>query len=107
MKKEVIMVQQDKCPLDVLAEMGEQIRNSWIFLHGNAIKKLEKTASLIEKKKGYCILVYEKTEKYPETMLGVTKIDAWYLVQCIKAEDIAYNCRPFNPQDIFFLQMDV
>ena len=44
MKKEVILVPQDKCPLDVLAEMGECTRNSWIFLHDNVVDKLHSTA---------------------------------------------------------------
>ena len=30
MKKEVIIVPEDKCPLDVLAEMGERTANAWI-----------------------------------------------------------------------------
>lgn len=44
MKKEVILVPKDKCPLDVLAEMGERTKNAWIFLHQNATEKLKKTA---------------------------------------------------------------
>ena len=35
MKKEEIIVPKDKCPLDVLSEMGERTKNAWIFLHYN------------------------------------------------------------------------
>ena len=34
----------DKCPLDILSEMGDKTQNAWIFLHRNAFEKLRSTA---------------------------------------------------------------
>lgn len=112
MKKEVIIVPTDKCPLDVLAEMGERIRNSWIFLHENALKKLSKTCNLHhsintvhDADSEY--MQWNATEKFPETVLfySVPNI-TWGKIQCIKATDIAYGTCPSDPEDIFFLKMD-
>ena len=33
MLKEITYVPQDKCPLDVLAEMGAETSDAWIYLH--------------------------------------------------------------------------
>lgn len=43
MKKKVTLVPKDKCPLDVLAEMKERTANAWIFLHHNAVEKLQRS----------------------------------------------------------------
>lgn len=104
MKKEVILVPKDKCPLDVLAEMGERTKNSWIFLHDNAISKLIKTADYIEEDE-YQEIVWHATEKYPATTLDIENGGTWHKVYRIIAEDIAFEHEPQDPEDIFFLKM--
>lgn len=104
MKKEVIIVPKDKCPLDVLTEMGERTKNSWIFLHDNAVSKLEQTADYIEEGE-YRELVWSATEQYPATTLDIEIGGTWHKVYRIMADDIAFEHEPQNPEDIFFLNM--
>ena len=104
MKKEVILVPKDKCPLDVLAEMGERTKNSWIFLHDDAVFKLEITADFIEETE-YRELVWNATEKYPATTLDIEISGTWHMVYRIDADDIAFTDEPQDPEDIFFLKM--
>ena len=112
MKKEVIIVPKDKCPLDVLAEMGERIRNSWIFLHENAYEKLCKTSNIHtttnqmnDAESAY--MKWNATKDYPATVLfcGVPKV-TWGRIQSLTAPDIAYDICPSDPEDIYFLKMD-
>lgn len=112
MKKEVILVPKDKCPLDVLAEMGERIRNSWIFLHENAYQKLSKISDYHSRTNSMndaesALMKWNATEDYPETVLlcDVPKI-TWGKIRSIKATDIAYDISPSDPEDIYFLKMD-
>ena len=105
MKKEVILVPKDKCPLNVLREMGERIRNSWIFLHDDAVRKLETTTDYIEEK-GYQELVWSATEKYSQTTLDIEIVGTWHKVYRIIAEGIAFEYEAQDPEDIYFLKMD-
>lgn len=105
MLKEVIIVPKDKCPLDVLAELGAKTGRSWIFLHKTAIEKLRKTADIYPA--GFCKLMYWKeTERYPSTTIYVenTQTD-WSRVYHINASDIAFDYEPNDPEYLFFLKM--
>lgn len=112
MKKEVILVPKDKCPLNVLAEMGERIRNSWIFLHENAYEKLSKTSDIhsTNNTMNDAELAYMKwnaTEEFPVMILfcDVPSV-TWGRIKSITASDIAYSICPSDPEDIYFLKMD-
>ena len=115
MKKEVIIVPKDKCPLNLLAEMGESIRNSWIFLHENAYERLVNSegakasgVDTLNRNKTIC-LIWEATEEYPKTVVfcEVPPAKGWGKISGIEAEDISYSmiC-PNDPEDIFFLKME-
>lgn len=113
MKKEVITVPKDKCPLDVLAEMGEQIRNSWIYLHSNVYEKLRTichsygTYNRMNDPES-ALFKWHATKDYPETVVfcDVPKGTHWARIQSIKASDIAYDMLPHDPESLFFLKMD-
>ena len=113
MKAEVILVPKDKCPLDKLAEMGESIRNSWIFLHENAYERLLKSegakpsgGDCVNRNKTTCIM-WEATEKFPCTVLycEVPEKNGWGRINAIAASDIAYGGCPVDPKAVFFLKM--
>lgn len=112
MKKEVIIVPKDKCPLDVLAEMGERIRNSWIFLHENAYQKLSKTSdrhhktNVMNDAESAC-MKWNATDDFPETVIfcDVPRV-TWGKIRSIIASDIAYDMCPSDPEDIYFLKME-
>ncbi len=65
MKKEPILVPKNKCPLDVLAEMGEQTKSAWIFLHRNAVEKLISLAEnhFIHQNIGFQVLSWNATDE--------------------------------------------
>ena len=104
MKKEVILVPKDKCPLDVLAEMGEKIRNAWIFIHKNAIEILCETAEdILVKEEGVLDAFWE----HPRTNIIVqAHKPVWSKVYEIKADDISFTVSTDDPEDIFFLKME-
>lgn len=107
MKKEIILVPQGKCPLDVLAEMGEQTRNAWIYLHDNACGVLESTADYSSFKYGCEKLTWRKTKDYPRTViwLEANHKSEWAKVAAISADDIAFDRAANDPENIFFLKM--
>lgn len=114
MKKEVILVPKDKCPLDVLSEMGERIRNSWIFLHENAYQHLLKSegasCSIGNQMNANqeALIVWEATKKYPKTVLFVEVPEpiGWGKITSIEAKDISFGLATPDPEDIYFLKMD-
>lgn len=111
MKKEVILVPKDKCPLDVLAEMGERTENAWIFLDASAYNKLAEsegcTAYRRKNDNERIRLKWEATDEYPatEVLLEIPTSLGWGKIIMIEAEDIAFTVSMADPEDIFFLKM--
>lgn len=93
MKKEVILVPKEKCPLDVLAEMGERAKNPWIFFHYNVAESLCRTAEVDSDNTSYIMCEWKATKDFPKTLLyieeflGTAKV--WIKVLRIDAVDIA------------------
>lgn len=112
MKKEVIVVPNDKCPLDVLAEMNERTANAWIFLHRNAFEKLQHSDGVSCKegrKQGTIELTWEATDDYPETRVVIdvcAMATDWKPIILISASDISFTLMPVDPEDIYFLEME-
>ena len=109
MKKEIVIVPKDKCPLDILAEMGENTSSSWIFLHKNAVKKLQSIADEYEANPGYFQKCFWKsTDRFPETTV-LTEFNSekeWLKILRIEADDIAFKFPANDPDNIFFLKME-
>ena len=106
MLKEVIYVPQDKCPLDVLAEMGPETGHAWIYFHENAIEKLTKSADYIDGCSVFLELEWKETEKYPKTIIRYENTtNEWRKVFYINAIDISFDYEPSDPEYIFFLKM--
>ena len=105
MKKEVILVPKDKCPLDVLSEMGERTKNSWIFIHEDVVIKLVTMADYETEEKEYQELLWDETEEYPATTIDFEIGGIWHRVYRIIAEDIAFECESPDPEEIIFLKM--
>lgn len=114
MKKEVILVPKDKCPLDVLAEMGERIRKSWIFLHENAYQHLLKSEGASHSTENSMnanqetLITWDATKDYPKTVVfcEVPSPKGWGKITHIEAEDISFGLSPHDPEDIYFFKMD-
>lgn len=112
MKKEVIIVPKYKCPLDVLADMENRTENAWIFLHSNAIDKLQHSEGVsckLGRKAGTIDLTWEATEDYPETRIVIdicAMVTEWKPIIFISASDISFNLMPVDPEDLYFLKME-
>lgn len=112
MKKEVITVPKDECPLDVLAKMGKLTENAWIFLHSNAVEKLQHSEGVSceeGRKVGTLVLTWEATDSYPETRIVIdvcAMATEWKPVILISASDIFFDLMPVDPEDLYFLKMN-
>ncbi len=104
MKKEVTIVPKDKCPLDILAEMGDRTKNAWIFLHYGAVNKLEETCNEYKELAHSIILRWNA----PSTSITIEteEFSTWQQVCFIESDYIAFKFRHFDPEEIFFLKMD-
>lgn len=108
MKKEVIIVPKDKCPLDVLAEMGKQTKNSWIYLHKTAIDKLMNKEHSATPNFIFYELTLKETENHPKTTIRIDgfNVGVWFRIIGISANDITFKEQSIDPEDIFFLKME-
>lgn len=110
--KDVILVPKGKSPLAVLAEMGEQTKEAWIFMHDDVIKSLREMCDEENFLGGDDWALY-----WYGTSIGIlqppckvflsarTFEGPWKSISCIKAIDIAFNKRCDNPKEIIFLKM--
>ena len=112
MKKEVIIVPKDECPLDVLAEMEDRTENAWIFLHSNAFQKLQRSEGVSREegsRDGVIVLIWKETKDYPETRIAIdicALATDWKPIIFISASDISFNLMSVDPEEIFFLKME-
>lgn len=111
MKIEHDLVPDNKCPVAFLREMGEQTKNSWIFLHRNVVKRLIFLADshYIKKVEHIQSFVFKATDTLPEKFIRVefdpSYKKMWLKIYRIDADDIAFNRPSNNPENIFFLKM--
>lgn len=108
MKKEPIIVPKDKCPLDILAELGERTESAWIYMHENVVGKLAKDCDQFHEANGCTSFAWVATKDYPSTgiTIEVDVIGCWKPVFSINAEDIAFKYASFDPEEIFFIKME-
>ena len=112
MKKDVTTVPKDKCPLDVLAELGERTRNAWIFLDANAIEKIASIAVDCCTRPFVGFQEYSYFPDFPETSIQIEMNPSedsdkvWWEVYCIESSDIAFHFPADDPAEIFFLKME-
>lgn len=100
-------IPEDKCPLDVIAEMGEEVKNARIYLGKNAVKKLRSTADLQHSDGPFERLVWDATDAYPASLIRIIPVcEDFFLVKKIIADDIAFKENPENPERIIFLEME-
>ena len=112
MKKDIIVVPKEKCPLDVLSEMGRKVRNAWIFLHESVINKFEaeQNQEVVHLDDGTISYKWNETPDFPETILEISNLNVlgkvWYPVVFINACDIAFEKPSDDPKHIYFFQME-
>lgn len=109
MKTEVTIVPKDKCPLDILADLGERTKSAWIFLHENAVEKLVNIANQKQEFASSLKLIFEATKESLETEVVISTVSLgtfYYPISTIKADDIAFEYYASEPAEIFLLKME-
>ena len=100
-----VPVPKDVCPLDALADLGSITKNARIYIGKNAVEKLRKNA-FRGFHRGEETLRWEATEKYPSTLLMITKVcEDFFKVTYISTTDIAFTTETHNPNVIIFVEM--
>jgi hypothetical protein len=106
LKKEVITIPWEKCPLDVLAEMGKETEKAWIFLNTVAVRNLELSSDSITLD-DYETLKWSQTSEHPATSISFERNGkVWSKVHEIDASDIEFKHEPFDPENLFFIKME-
>lgn len=89
-----LTVPKGKCPLDVLAEQGEKIHNTWIFLSDSVVSELEKSEGVTKYSlKGGWYIERKETEEHPETMAIYQEFDktGWFILKNVCSRNIAFS----------------
>ena len=110
MKKSIILVPKDQCPLDIIASLGERTRKAWLLLHKSVVEKLSKTADHVLLSGVDQIpfaFVFDKTSNSPETQvyLQQTEEKEFFFVSDIEAEDIAFTTPATKPKEEITIKM--
>lgn len=110
MKKDVTPVPKDKFLLNLLADMGDQTKNAWIFLHHNDMEKLSSIADnyFPHGHSNFQEFRWNATDDFPERLIWVELQQGrvWLKVLRIEAKNIPFNLPADDPDDILFLKMD-
>ena len=116
----IISVPKNKCPLDIIAEMGEDSRNAWLFLDHNCKEDLFQKADDIITREGSSFyegmthtLVWAATDQFPETTLvielfaGCEDLIGTWAVKQIVADDIAFEKRTPIPTEVYLFEKEM
>lgn len=88
-----LIVPKGKCPLDILAEQEEEIRNTWIVLSESIVSQDFPRKGVITKSDrrftSHDYFKLETTEEYPKTILTYCKFrnTGWYFLEEAVARD--------------------
>ena len=105
--KNVIIVPKDRCPLEVLAEMGERTRNAWIFLHKNVFERLRRSCDEENWTEFECYTHFFWKTTIEQELISVSLFtEPWYSVGYIKSPNIAFDVRTAEPEETLFLKME-
>lgn len=106
MPRQILNVPPDKCFLDALAEMGEKIRNTGLFIHFRFVEKSKNDPSCNWVQTGSTITFsWEATEEYPKTVITLTKAEGipYYEAISISAVDICFTEKVQSPNFLLFV----
>ncbi len=113
MKQEVITVPKDKCPLDVLADMGEETYTAGILFSPEGLNKMLETADRHEKLDSTAYLLsWNATEKFPQTTIIIVgeqysqPVGLQYRAVFIHANDISFRRQLDDRTVDYFLTME-
>lgn len=107
MRTELLVCPKDKCPLDLLADLGKETVNAWIYLHDNAVDRIAQSATEDIMGNEFREMYWEATDDYPSTEIYLDKAKRldWHLIYKIEADDIAFKSIIATPEILFFVKM--
>lgn len=113
MEKEIIIVPKNKCPLEVINGMGDQLKSSWVFIHENAYQHLLKSegASCTMGNKmnlpKSVLITWYSSSKFPKSLVfcEVPPSLGWSRVPYIELDTSIFRFSPPDPNQIFFFKM--
>jgi len=105
MKK--IMVERTKCPIDVIAELGKEAKEAWIFLSPDCVQNLTDTSDAQVYEGDFAGFKWDASEASVETTVYVEYFfGGWASVFSIQASDIVFTNRTTNtPTETYILEM--
>lgn len=110
MKPNVIVVHKGECLIEVIANLGKRVKNSWIFLHSNTYEELPKffSTNLWCFFKNCTTFKDSKSNEYPDATIkcSYNYLSVWMKVVKISIGDAEYEKPVFNPSEIFYIQME-
>lgn len=112
MKKEDLIISKENSPLKYFSILGEQLNNSWIFIHKNVFKALKETDA--DCRKSYDLDGYILT--WNDNEYNISKIEIFFdtifsntdysIVSAINSESLNFETIVANPESIFFIKME-
>jgi hypothetical protein len=96
---------------EALAEQGERIRNTWIFLHSSVTSKLEHSKGVTKGSfNNGKFLIWEATEDTPEEVSAYYKFErtGWFILTNVCSKDISFSdvTKIHDPEEIIFVKME-
>ncbi len=110
----IIPVPKNKCPLDVIAKMGEATQSAWLFLDHYCKEDLTQRANDVITRGGKSsyegmthTLVWDATDKFPATEVvidlftGHDELIGTWAIKEITADDIPFKKRVAVPTEVY------
>ena len=107
MKKEVLLVPKNKFPIDVLGIIGEDAKNSWIFLHENVIEKMREKCFYSHQKEEDRNVELFSIDAPNYIIIGVEKNNTtkWSKICHVYSNEYGFIHEHIDPENIFFVKM--
>lgn len=108
MVKEVILIPKGKCPLVFIRELGEKLKNSWVFLHENVVSNLENTANNYILTGNPLVLGWKATNKLSEISIAISFSgkSLWNEILGVETNKIDFGTPCTDPEYIYFIKME-
>jgi hypothetical protein len=113
MKKEVIVIPKEKFFLDFIAEMGAQIKESWMFIDRRSLNEIRRSADNWCLNNSSSIPIEWHERKYPpkrpERKMCINETFPfydWNAIISIEDPAIDYSEAPHEPKKFFFFTLE-
>ena len=108
MVKEVVLLPKGKCPLAFIRELGEKVKDSWIFLHENVVSNLENTADECILRGNPLVLSWNPTNELSKITIAIqySEKNVWNKMISVETDKNDFIPASEDPEYIYFIKMD-